>query len=129
MDLNDDDETEPVSEMRRARAADKQARPVRVATGAVGAASAVVAESSDGEVAEGADEAVEGDDEVADVACMACKRLDDDEHILLCDGNGCPNAYHTYCMEPPLTRSALAKAACSCRILGRTLSPHAKAAC
>jgi superfamily II DNA or RNA helicase len=37
-----------------------------------------------------------------DVACLSCKRVDNDSCMILCDG--CDNARHTFCCEPPLDR-------------------------
>lgn len=40
------------------------------------------------------------EDEIDDICCMSCGRADSDESMVLCDG--CENARHTFCCEPPL---------------------------
>ena len=35
-----------------------------------------------------------------EIRCMRCRRLDDDEQMILCDG--CDSGYHTFCLDPPL---------------------------
>ena len=50
------------------------------------------------------DEEGEGDELVTeeDVACAKCARTGDAFQMLLCDGDGCTVAQHTYCCNPPL---------------------------
>ncbi|KAL1529673.1 hypothetical protein AB1Y20_000614 [Prymnesium parvum] len=43
-------------------------------------------------------------DELSELACAECKRLDDDERMILCDGPTCNLAYHIYCVSPPLSQ-------------------------
>lgn len=33
--------------------------------------------------------------------CEICKRSDDDDHLLLCDG--CDKGFHIYCLTPKLS--------------------------
>ena len=40
--------------------------------------------------------------EYEEIFCAACNSGDDDEKLILCDG--CPKAYHTYCLKPKLKR-------------------------
>lgn len=34
--------------------------------------------------------------------CVLCKGLQDEDNLLLCDK--CDDGYHTYCLDPPLTK-------------------------
>eukprot|EP00879_Flechtneria_rotunda_P009637 GHRR01010084.1.p1 GENE.GHRR01010084.1~~GHRR01010084.1.p1 ORF type:complete len:1075 (+),score=467.79 GHRR01010084.1:930-4154(+) len=36
--------------------------------------------------------------------CQVCGKGEDDNNLLLCDGDGCDAAYHTYCLAPPLDK-------------------------
>lgn len=66
------------------------------------------AESKDPELQEAAEEAAEafGDPELLadmeDQPCDICKKKDDDDKMLLCDK--CNHGYHTYCLNPPVTK-------------------------
>jgi hypothetical protein len=40
------------------------------------------------------------DSELLDNGCMTCKRDDNQDKLLLCEG--CNGGYHTYCLHPPL---------------------------
>lgn len=35
-----------------------------------------------------------------EIACVRCRRLDDAEQMILCDG--CDNGFHLFCLDPPL---------------------------
>ena len=37
-------------------------------------------------------------------ACTTCGSRKDGQHMLLCDGPGCDQAFHTYCLEPRIQR-------------------------
>lgn len=39
---------------------------------------------------------------LSEVACEFCKKLTDDDKMLLCDR--CDEGYHTYCLKPPLSQ-------------------------
>jgi hypothetical protein len=48
------------------------------------------------------DDGGDGDDPFADLVCLQCGSGDHVELMLLCDGEGCEGAYHTFCLSPPL---------------------------
>ncbi|KAL6043476.1 Lysine-specific demethylase 5A, partial [Balamuthia mandrillaris] len=41
--------------------------------------------------------------DVENIMCTKCGGGDDEDKILLCDGDNCDNAYHLYCLRFPLT--------------------------
>ena len=36
------------------------------------------------------------------IGCHSCGSSQNDDCMLLCDGDGCELAYHTFCLTPPL---------------------------
>ena len=49
-----------------------------------------------------AEEGPDANKEEDDAACKKCGRRDGAMRMLLCDGEACNNAYHTFCLTPPL---------------------------
>lgn len=42
--------------------------------------------------------------DVESIMCTTCGGGEDEEKMLLCDGKGCENAYHIYCLSIPISR-------------------------
>ncbi|KAL1518666.1 hypothetical protein AB1Y20_002954 [Prymnesium parvum] len=62
--------------------------------------------NGDADAAEEEEDSVESpssSDSVDDIPCEECGEADSgDDEMLLCDGDGCPRAYHLHCLTPPL---------------------------
>ena len=49
------------------------------------------------------DEDDEEEMDVESIMCTTCGGGEDEENMLLCDGKGCENAYHQYCLSIPIS--------------------------
>lgn len=49
------------------------------------------------------DEDDEEEMDVESIMCTTCGGGEDEENMLLCDGKGCENAYHLYCLSIPIS--------------------------
>ncbi|EFO93600.1 hypothetical protein CRE_12540 [Caenorhabditis remanei] len=48
------------------------------------------------------DDEEEEDDPVDEIICVTCKKGEEEQYLILCDIEGCPNGLHTYCCDPAL---------------------------
>lgn len=92
----------PVQESHAAIAREQAARTAKLLTAAPHNSNELPDPESDAE-----------NDLAEDITCRKCGSADEDHALLLCDGDGCTAAFHTFCLTPPLKRVPTGKWFCA----------------